>query len=1335
MKVMYANELKPVSASYSGDDDIIFKGINHEYTYRSGMPLYSQPIINSLIDIKTNKYTIFGLTPSKPINEVLGDSTKTIGTKGILAISVSNTLESMYGDNDAGEFVREVPFSSDQCVLFSFKHVETINGDYYYRIGYRDKVLTRGNGVLSAYPSYQQFEDGDNQVFKIDPDPSLPSDGCYIVGRDGIAIDSDTENPDVVHLYDADGQRIIHNAPLTTDFSGYDSSNRWVRYYNFYNPEYSKSESILSVDRGRSIDDINTNYLVHASSSDITVTGNTANIPFNILPLKNFKTINSELSLIPELGDDAPDAVNFRDYQKIYTGGNQLDGYNNINLGYSSTYSSVMKFKADQYTYFHIPKTANEIPVANSAFEHAGAFAGTIPAYSDRIYKRLANYEDKVWWGGGSNEGIQNGTWLCSWLSAGYNPVVWDGVTGYAEVDDSEDLFNFGSMDFTIEGEADLTKPDDDPESYNHRVLISKHSWWDDKLLWRVILSESGDLQFECSATGLRSNYHYTNIPVGLVPQERARWKFIKRGTNHIECYINGIRIPDGSTSTSLSVPVPAIVKSDKVAVLIGACFHKYSNPFTPDNIAYRWDREFDWVKVTSEADSGYWIPSRSSGYRLPDSSGKHHDATLIGMGEVGSIGTWMERYFDPSIITYDNALSVQSEGIVDTIGMVPNPNPVIDVVSNMTIEPGAYYKYFHIGNETIEQMLGSNSGINTDHMRIRLLDFDTGSIVNDEGDNNNDGNVQNYHLTDAVSMDIGFGSEFQSALLLNANANIKVNSSHLLNIEDSATTLAWFFNGDWDTTQSTTLYTNYFKGGYKLELINHGLYYSYIIPKLNIIEPNKGDFLIMPSEFTDDRLLVTRDVEGVPKSAVVDLDGYFWIAMIPLNSTETHIFKLTQTGEVLESVTVDDFVVDQIIISDDNIGYAVGADHENSEYPQESVIKFNLYNVSDISREHNSLDGYAYMNMGNVLEYSMYDTVDLDQFTDGYVCKIVDNGDQLSLNGSLIAVATEIFRHVCCDADSNIFATVYDINGQLKLYRYDKDSKSKLNIFIINGEATSLVNATNAVFISKEMVDGNLRDVIYWVGLNTTKRYIITEDDNEMEEISSVVSEESFTGAVDGDFSGYKLNKRIHHIHDDRSYFKYSTILDDDSNAQKRVLMGSTLNITDNWHSFSIVKDDDQNNMTMYIDGYTVDTIYNTNFPIKYILSSALNICGVTNGALDVFTILGLNNRNLDGAVSEFAIYDIPLNSIDIGHLYRNKFTSSGSMSWVLDTGKQYFVEEVQHLFKFQKPAMKSQMFNIVIKNMDIPDDDKALYESDIRDNIEEITPANTKLVDIIWR
>ena len=103
-----------------------------------------------------------------------------------------------------------------------------------------------------------------------------------------------------------------------------------------------------------------------------------------------------------------------RNYYKIFTGTNQTGGNDKIHLGYQAQTNEIV-FTKDQTTYFHMPFFATTQTLSNSTLIGDGAVAGTIPALSDRIFKKQGGYSNTTPWGSST---VQDGTWFCSWLYA-----------------------------------------------------------------------------------------------------------------------------------------------------------------------------------------------------------------------------------------------------------------------------------------------------------------------------------------------------------------------------------------------------------------------------------------------------------------------------------------------------------------------------------------------------------------------------------------------------------------------------------------------------------------------------------------------------------------------------------------------------------------------------------------------------------------------------------------------------------------------------------------------------------------------------------------------------
>jgi hypothetical protein len=184
--------------------------------------------------------------------------------------------------------------------------------------------------------------------------------------------------------------------------------NDWVSY----NTSLDKND--ITINLNRSIYSLKNNYLFHSQYNNIQ----NDSFDTNVLTLKNQYNIK-DLILRNK------DKNYYRDYKSIFTGSNRESGYTNISLGYSTSLYT-LNLPSDKTTWFHLPHNKNLKPINinDSNFVRNGAVAGTSPLYSDKIWKRAANYSDTS--NNGNAKNIEHsGRWLCAWLSGGPESSTW----------------------------------------------------------------------------------------------------------------------------------------------------------------------------------------------------------------------------------------------------------------------------------------------------------------------------------------------------------------------------------------------------------------------------------------------------------------------------------------------------------------------------------------------------------------------------------------------------------------------------------------------------------------------------------------------------------------------------------------------------------------------------------------------------------------------------------------------------------------------------------------------------------------------------------------------
>jgi len=247
------------------------------------------------------------------------------------------------------------------------------------------------------------------------------------------------------------------NNLLLDNFTGFTNAN----VFNLDRYSYTLYKKLGTVDNVKYVPTTNSldiatatselphNYLITAPYYNTDNTTDT--LGYNITPLKNY--YSPEHIQTPTLSSQS------RAYNKLFTGLNTENGSDKIYISYKG--QEVTKiFKKDQDNYFHYAVGSQNIPLSASTLVAAGAYPGSSPYRSDRIFVKQANYKEYSSWG--NFNGVQNGEFFCSWLSAseiGADPVWMDRY------------FN-PNIDNKVTYDTVLSSPGAGPSNNDHPVLI-----------------------------------------------------------------------------------------------------------------------------------------------------------------------------------------------------------------------------------------------------------------------------------------------------------------------------------------------------------------------------------------------------------------------------------------------------------------------------------------------------------------------------------------------------------------------------------------------------------------------------------------------------------------------------------------------------------------------------------------------------------------------------------------------------------------------------------------------------------------------------------------------
>jgi hypothetical protein len=215
-------------------------------------------------------------------------------------------------------------------------------------------------------------------------------------------------------------EAIFRTIPFNKNTRDLKINNHWFSYSTF------GEQNNLKVNQDKSFKNIFNNFLFSIPYKTITEkTGE-----YNVLQLKNQLTPSYDQSRANPFPNYR--GCDHREYDKIFTGTNQIKGSDQLSLGYNS-YVTTINLKPDEITYFNAPQDmypTKRINVNDSGLIEAGAIGGDTPIVSDKLFKKAADYKYNTPYGAPSDE--ESGVWLCTWLKANIG-TDWDERVKYSE--------------------------------------------------------------------------------------------------------------------------------------------------------------------------------------------------------------------------------------------------------------------------------------------------------------------------------------------------------------------------------------------------------------------------------------------------------------------------------------------------------------------------------------------------------------------------------------------------------------------------------------------------------------------------------------------------------------------------------------------------------------------------------------------------------------------------------------------------------------------------------------------------------------------------------------
>jgi len=653
----------------------------------------------------------------------------------------------------------------------------------------------------------------------------------------------------------------------------------------------------------------------------------------------------------------------------------------------------------------------------------------------------------------------------------------------------------------------------------------------------------------------------------------------------------------------------------------------------------------------------------------------------------------WMDRWYNPGVIDSTTALYISST------------DSVYDEPSVMTLDPGVWYKYFHLGDESNESLINSLTGA-SGNLKLHLNDWTQNPVDLSPYDNTTI--LNRYSPTMLHPTSVSNANDTSLYLQDNQSASVLYNEDYELTERISVS--IWSKIKDWNNVSGNHILSKNFRGGWSIGY-NNGFYnptFSMFSSSGTLIQGN-----------VDADVLFNRSLPGdsIPIASEITSDLYTWILDNGIYEGLKHLYKVDFNGNIESAVYFDSSVelADLTLDSDENIWVLESNTSEISGFKSDGsyiTTQSGDPGITKIEADlNNTIIGMDVSHLG---------------VTNDNISWYVSANSLWLADDTINPVYSNTITDVVIDSRD----TFWILDNTNKFYNVNTDGE-----LLLSGSTPTTSQVRN-ISLTNEIINTTYEDVIWISSRDDQVIYKYDINGNKLKKKSLSV----FDILPDSsNFTSYDWNRKFNYIPIDKTPKIESSVFLGTQYAAicgKQTLSFDTSALAPNeWHLFSFTYDGYTGDYKFYIDSIERDTLtVSPCTPIYYRYENSLTI-GADNGKiLTLGEELSFDNYHLTGFIDDIRIYQCILTNADLWHIYMNKYHFE-DIDWNMSSGLQNYIEEIERFFKFKMPGSKSQYFNIRLIGLNITDlEVRKVIEDIISDTVKKISPAYTELYKIKW-
>lgn len=694
------------------------------------------------------------------------------------------------------------------------------------------------------------------------------------------------------------------------------------------------------------------------------------------------------------------------------------------------------------------------------------------------------------------------------------------------------------------------------------------------------------------------------------------------------------------------------------------------------------WKADKIWKKNANYRKHIYW----------GDSTKPHTGLWLCAWLSGGNLDTppvWIDRYYDPGYIAGGSFYS--------------NSPAVYDEPSRLTLEPGVVYRYYHVGSEAARTHFNALSG--GDSLQLYLHDWSSSNI-----DASPDQNNVTVFGDPTISSVIGEVNYTPDITLTKAGQYARVAYNTEYTPASTVTVSVWGNAKDWSNITGRDIISNQFRGGWRISYDA-----GFFNPIISFTSNNAIGWYNLDGRLIDTRALsMSADIVD----AVIDNELITWV--------------IDNNSKRLYSIDYNGYIIGETIFSSTAELCAIALDQDRNI----AVLDTSTIAVSTIDRQHN-----VYTTVDYSGDWLLTTPTNIAFNLSGNVV-LSDSPVSVDSNGYTWTLPTEGLHR---DTGNIYTTTTYaDITGTQ--FVIDKSGV----IWVVAGTELHIVTPNNDLNIDPQVVVAELNSTIYDISLvdepvedtRGTYAWVVLSNTTivKVDPTGNIV-DKFFTAPISMPprivSTGYEWHRIFNHIVANKKtpQLKVSAYFGTETSpvcGAQSLAFPATGILQSGDHLLSFTFNADTTEYSFYVDAVKRDTKY-INAQLYYQYENSLYV-GATPGRVTALDEEIFGDYNTRITVGDVTIYNYALSPLNIYDVYAEK-QKHYDIEWNMNSGTQFYLEEIRRFFKNKIPGSKSQFYNINLVGLQITDSVvREMIEEIITDTVTKIAPAHTKLHRIIW-